>query len=391
MRAHTSFLVSLLLPAFLYAAPALATDEIGKVISFAPGATLLRDGKNEGLDMHAGIRVSDTVQTDAGGRVKILFNDDSSLSLGPNTVMEMSEYADAGAKSAFNVNVPQGMVRAITGKIVEQNPNGFKMSSPEATVGIRGTIVTMHTERRQDGKRHTRVYVENTLRSVHVNGRNVPSGDKVTIDSDGNSQQGRITREDRQHISRGLGQRSAAAAPEGGRGGGRRATDQFAAGGKGLLPEDTLKDDSQATSLLNNTIAQQIMPVGHVSGSFSTGSGGIGSGNFGFDVNLGSGAITNGTFNHNGDSAMLNGWVSNLSGGTGLANATGFSMGVQGAATYYGATGHSASATVSGSGTNLLTAPSGSSFTVNYGISYDGGSGSFDSGGGTTPATITRK
>jgi len=36
------------------------------------------------LTLHAGIRLADTIQTDSAGRVKILFNDDSSISLGPN-------------------------------------------------------------------------------------------------------------------------------------------------------------------------------------------------------------------------------------------------------------------------------------------------------------------
>ena len=138
----------------LFPSAGVAANDIGKVITFTPGANVLREGRTEPLALHAGIRVSDTVSTDAGGRVKILFDDDSSVSLGPNTTMDMSEYADAGSASSFAVHVPQGMIRTITGKIVEQNPDGFKMSSPEATVGIRGTIVTMHVQRGQKGDAH---------------------------------------------------------------------------------------------------------------------------------------------------------------------------------------------------------------------------------------------
>ena len=125
-RALVLSLTLSLLISLSVAAPALATDDIGKVITYTPGASVQRDGTTEALSVHAGIRVSDTVQTDAAGRVKILFNDDSSVSLGPNTTMDMNKYADAGNTSAFSVNVPQGVIRAITGKIVDRTRTASK-------------------------------------------------------------------------------------------------------------------------------------------------------------------------------------------------------------------------------------------------------------------------
>ena len=368
-------------------APALAMQDIGKVITFTPGASVLRDGKTEPLAMHAGIRVSDTVQTDAGGRVKILFNDDSSVSLGPNTTMDMEEYADAGAKSSFAVNVPHGMARAITGKIVEQNPNGFKMSSPEATVGIRGTIVTMRVERGQGNQRgSTTVFVENTLRNVYVNGGNVPSGNKWISDG-GSGRQERITPEDRRHIGRELafhgGGGSAAAAPEAGEGRGRRrATEQFVPAGGSIVPEDGLKDDDRVPQSL---LAPYITPVGHVSGSLDSISF---SGSFNFTVNLSSGKITNGQMKLDGIIPLTAGNAFILGGGTGLANASGFRMDAPLGARYYNALfNSSASGWVENNGpVNLLTAPSGNQFNVNYGVSSSGGMS--DSGTGT--GTITK-
>ncbi|MDR2695542.1 MAG: FecR family protein [Deltaproteobacteria bacterium] len=292
--------------------PALAaTEDIGKVISYAPGATVLRDGKTADLAVHAVIRVSDTVRTDAGGRVKILFNDDSSLSLGPDTVMEMSEYADAGGKSAFSVNVPAGMIRAITAKITEQNPEGFKMTSPDATVGIRGTIVTMQVRRGGAG--------------------------------------------------------TAAAAPEAGREGKKQATDTVAARSDEFLPPLTpLKDIALGTQTLGDSLRASLGGTGHVSGSLS--SPFSSSGTFSFDVSLlgpTSGAITNGNLSYNvsfgtmtsvyngagttltpvgGDTMALT-----LAGGFGTAGPGGFTMNSSGGGTV-----------VIGGGPNGITGVTGS-------------------------------
>ena len=402
--------LSLIFIAITMPCVALGANEIGKVIMYTPGATVQRDGKTEPLALHAGIRVSDTLQTDAGGRVKVLFNDDSSVSLGPNTTMDMNEYADAGSKSAFSVNVPQGMIRAITGKITEQNPSGFKVTSPEATVGIRGTIVTMQVHRGQGGRMRTTVYVENTLRRVLVNGDDVPSGNKW-IHEGGASRQERISSDDRRHIGKTMAFRGgngvAAAAPEAmGEGGRRRSTGSFAAARSDtfLLPDTQLKDTALSTQTLGDSLGGSLLqasaPMGHVSGTLQSATWGpsIENSTFSFDVNLASGQIANGRMNidtqHPFGDIPPNpvGAVARLSGGTGQADASGFVMnGASGMGRYYLATGYPVtlrgppvpmSGSVSG-GTNLRSAPSGTTFPVNFTVVEPGVSGFADIGSGT--------
>jgi len=362
-RPISPIVLSAMLTVVLLPFTAFAATDIGKVMALVPGASVLREGKTETLAIHAGIRVSDTIQTDATGRVKILFNDDSSVNLGPNTTMDMSEYADMGSKPAFNVHVPQGVIRAITGKIVDQNPDGFRITTPEATVGIRGTIVSLRTSRGV-----TTVYVENTLRQVYVNNIRVPSGNKITIPA--NPLRPELIRpEDRRQLGRDMallgGAGVAAAAPEAGEGGGRRTvTEQLVAAGGSIVPQDTaLKDDAQIVQAMSQlAYVQQSAPMGQVSGSLYSTSSPPFVGTFSFNVNLLSGAIANGTMRLD---AALGDYFA-LGGGTGLANASGFQMDATG--TYYDvglSNSYSASGWVRG-GANLLTAPSGSSFSVQY-------------------------
>ena len=230
------------------------------------------------------------------------------------------------------------------------------------------------------------------------------SGNKW-VREDGTSRQERITPEDRRHIGKALafrgGAGSAAASPESTEGRGR-ATDRFGGGG-GLLPkDDTLKDDTQLAQTMLNP-ASQVAPMGHVSGSLQTATWGpsIYNSTFSFDVNLASGQISNGTMNLNPGAGSLGGQdgvFANLSGGTGQANVGGFTMsGASGmgilvsggtpmppermTGAVYGGT--------NGIGLpggfpplNLQTAPSGTTFPVDYRV-YGAVSGQVDIGFGT--------
>ena len=151
---------------------------IGQVTAVLSGAFVSRDGGEEALSLKDPIEAKDTLRTDATGKVQVLFADNSSVTLGPNTTMTMQEFAFEDGEPQFKAHLGQGLMRVITGAIVEQNPKGFGVTTPEAHIGIRGTIITVLTK---DG--FTTVWVENTTRIVYVNDIDVPSGEKITVPS----------------------------------------------------------------------------------------------------------------------------------------------------------------------------------------------------------------
>jgi hypothetical protein len=189
----------------------IAASDIGHFVSCTASVNIQRGDASIALDpegLSFIIQVSDTISTDASGRAKIEFNDGSTVALARNTSVNMLEYANAGDKSAFAINVPQGMIRAMTGTIVEQNPDGFKITAPETTMGIRGTTITLLVE----GAGAT-VFVEEAKRAVQINGSEVPAGYKW-IFSEGQSRQERITEADRQFIDREFASAEVDAEPE---------------------------------------------------------------------------------------------------------------------------------------------------------------------------------
>ncbi|MDR1242915.1 MAG: FecR family protein [Deltaproteobacteria bacterium] len=293
-----TFLVCLLSLAFqlsCMSAAHAADAPIAEVLTVVPGASVSRDGQTLPLERFSPLLLSDTVTTDATGRVRILFADDSTVDLGPNSSLDLRDFADSGASSVFKVHLLQGVARVITGKIVEQNPQGFAVSTPEGTIGIRGTIISLRA-----GNGATTVYVENTTRAVYVNNINVPAGQKITLPADPVRPEP-ILPQDRRNLGRDLAFRGgagvAAAAPEPDSG---RPEEPLRAGTRTPTPEhDLIPPD---TLLAEGGVLEGLSPLGpnppapaypiNVTGFTGTSSYYFGDLGFGFEVDPGSGAIS---------------------------------------------------------------------------------------------------
>jgi len=116
------------------------------VVNLAGSAAAIRGGERIPLAVNSELRVSDTVRTEAGAKLGLRFADGAMIHLGPSTQAELADFAfdpTGAGKPSFLMNMMEGAVRSITGKVVDQNPEAFKLSSPMGTVGIRGTT-TLH-------------------------------------------------------------------------------------------------------------------------------------------------------------------------------------------------------------------------------------------------------
>lgn len=291
---------------------------IGRVISLAPAAEARRDGETLALKLKDAVHLRDTISTSTTGKVQILFDDDSALTLGEGTVFSMANYAETGSASEFKGSLSTGVLRVITGKVVEMNPKGFSITTPEATIGIRGTIFAVQ---RVEGR--TTVLVENTMKGqVFVNNVLVPAGFKISITpTDRTPQPQPMTPVDRQEVSTAT---TVAAAP---------AQPAQEEGPPGLLVTSAETPGRAASDLANSSLVTETMgnAIGNtvgapaatamVSGSLTpdTGSSFYGSsGGFSFNVNVESGAISNASMSNNNGSISYaaTGGSGSISGGS---------------------------------------------------------------------------
>ncbi len=131
----------------LLAVPGFAASsqpaEAARVIAVTPGAFVQRGNARAPLKLKDPLYKEDQVSTDATGKLQLLFADDTTVAVAPNSMVNIADFSFGGpTKASFAMGVGRGLARVVTGKVVEQNREGFKVTTPHATVGIRGTILT---------------------------------------------------------------------------------------------------------------------------------------------------------------------------------------------------------------------------------------------------------
>ncbi|HEC12200.1 MAG TPA: hypothetical protein ENI80_02970, partial [Acidiferrobacteraceae bacterium] len=99
-------------------------------------------GKTRDIATGGPIYKGDTLITAKDSFAVIAFRDDTRITLQPGTEFVVQDYryqaGQAGVSNAL-FNLIKGGLRAVTGAIGKLNPSGFKVRSPTATIGIRGT------------------------------------------------------------------------------------------------------------------------------------------------------------------------------------------------------------------------------------------------------------
>lgn len=258
----------------LLVASACAAKDVGQVISFKAGVTAQRGGQPVELGMKSPVGDRDTLVTDATGRAQILFDDDTTVALGSNTSLSLENVVAEGSNPAFKARMGQGVARFITGKIVEKNPEGFSVVTPDATVGIRGTIFAV-----QVGNGTTTVFVTNTTKQVFVNGVLVPTGFKMTLPQGTLSP---MTPPDHNFVSGSVAANGATSS------GVPQLTPMPTQAAGGVITPTALAQTQFGSQALGEGYRQ----LGNANVSGSLVSNDIGS--FSFQVNLASGAVSNG-------------------------------------------------------------------------------------------------
>lgn len=89
----------------------------------------------------AGLRSGDRIVTGRDSGASVVLQDGTVLSLGPESSLDLSQYQFNPTTQEGNllVELLQGSVRVITGLLAKVNPDRFKVKTPTAVVGVRGT------------------------------------------------------------------------------------------------------------------------------------------------------------------------------------------------------------------------------------------------------------
>jgi hypothetical protein len=118
-----------------------AGETIGVVRTASGDATVTRGDKTlpavPGLKIMAG----DTLGTGRGGSLGVIFRDDSSLSIGPESRLVLRSFlcSPSVGKFALVARITRGTMAYLSGLIGKLAPEKVRFETPTATIGIRGT------------------------------------------------------------------------------------------------------------------------------------------------------------------------------------------------------------------------------------------------------------
>ena len=92
------------------------------------------------LVVGGGIFQNDLIRTGTNSVAQLLFQDQTTLSVGPRSEVRLDNYVYDPHQNAGNVaiSLTSGALRFITGS---QDPHNYSIRTPVATIGVRGTIV----------------------------------------------------------------------------------------------------------------------------------------------------------------------------------------------------------------------------------------------------------
>jgi hypothetical protein len=101
-----------------------------------------RDGAARVAERGGELREGDTVVTGANGLVQVRLADGGFLSIRADTETTLERFAYAGSEdknASMLVSLLKGGFRSVTGLIGQLNRPGYRITTPSATIGIRGT------------------------------------------------------------------------------------------------------------------------------------------------------------------------------------------------------------------------------------------------------------
>ena len=136
--------------------PENSPHEIGKIVAVNGEAFAESESGLRPLQAGSPIFEGEELVTGADSNLEVRFVDDTLLSQGEDSHISLDDYAydpSGNDLSDYMVNITEGTFRMVTGKIAEQNPERFKVGTPLATIGIRGTT-TVHEVHPGQGEKH---------------------------------------------------------------------------------------------------------------------------------------------------------------------------------------------------------------------------------------------
>lgn len=143
-----SFFLFLALLVALTGGVAQATQPVGEVTLLVGEAKAHRaNGSLVEIKKGGLIYAGDVLETSDGGHVHVRFVDGALISVRPSSRLVIENYEEhANKQVTIKFKLEKGVVRSITGQWGQSNPEKFRLNTPVAAIGVKGTDFVVKVE-----------------------------------------------------------------------------------------------------------------------------------------------------------------------------------------------------------------------------------------------------
>ena len=129
------------------ASPVVAQDRpvAGRIKVLTGSAFIVRDGAQVPAQVGQVVFEADGLRTGGDGKIGVTLNDDTRLSLGPNSELKLERFMSAPADSGFGLvlRFVRGAATYVSGRIAKLAPDSIRLETPAAIIGVRGTTLAI--------------------------------------------------------------------------------------------------------------------------------------------------------------------------------------------------------------------------------------------------------
>ena len=118
-------------------------------IKVATGAAfIVRQGTETAARVGQTVFEADGLKTGADGHLGLTFNDETRVSLGPDSDVRLDRYVylPAEGRLAFVLRIVSGLATYVSGRIAKLSPDAIRLETPTAIIGVRGTRLAIRVD-----------------------------------------------------------------------------------------------------------------------------------------------------------------------------------------------------------------------------------------------------
>ena len=122
--------------------------EIGQIKNIGGQVFLLRNNNQQPAKAGDLVEEADIITTGANGSVGITLIDNSRLSAGPNSRIELKQFRfnPTTQEGQSLTDVRRGTLAIVSGQIAKRSPDAMKVQTPTTILGVRGTTFAVKVE-----------------------------------------------------------------------------------------------------------------------------------------------------------------------------------------------------------------------------------------------------